>query len=88
MTLHQYFPHAHPDGVFAYYVPDLAEALELSLEEFLGTERLPLEPPVVNVRLWKRVQQIKRISSNHRKAILKVLHGFLTQYGVRGERRQ
>jgi transcriptional regulator with XRE-family HTH domain len=70
---------ATPPG---HLLPALAKALGVSVEELLGTQRLRSEPPVVNVRLWKRLQLIERLPPAARKAVLKVLDGFLAQHGL------
>ena len=75
----------HPATPPGHVLPGLAKALGVSVEEILGTRRLRSEPPVVNVRIWKRVQQIERLPPTARKALLRVLDGFLAQYGVRND---
>jgi transcriptional regulator with XRE-family HTH domain len=68
---------ATPPG---HLLPGVAKALGVSLEELLGAKRLPSEPPVVNVRLWKRVQKIEQLPPAARKAVLRVLDAYLAQY--------
>jgi transcriptional regulator with XRE-family HTH domain len=66
----------------------LAEALGVSLDDLLGTQRLPSQPPVVNVRLWRRFQQVEKLPPAARKAVLKVLDAYLAQHGPQGRSRE
>lgn len=64
----------------AHLLPDLSRALGLTADELLGVRPLPQEPPVVNVRLWKRLQRLQDLPSHARKTILKVLDAYLARY--------
>ena len=54
-----------------------SEALEISADEILGLEmeKYPIETP--SLRLMKRVNRIKNLSTTKQKALLQIIDGFL-----------
>ena len=71
----------------AHVLPELARALGVSVDELLGIRRGPAVPVVTNLRLWRRLQQIERLPPAARKAVLKVLDGYLARFEPEREAR-
>lgn len=71
---------AQTDRPPAHLLPQLARVLQLSVDQILGVQRLPSEPPALDVRLVRRLQKLQKLPPGARKAVLKVLDTFLTRY--------
>jgi len=69
----------------AQALPLLAKALGVSVDEILGTTgrssaaTLQAAPQsTVDLRLWRKLQQLQQLSPQKRRAVLQVLDGYLT----------
>jgi transcriptional regulator with XRE-family HTH domain len=65
-----------------HVLPKLAKALGVSVDELLGVTKSPGDQEAtprstVDLRLWRKLQQIQRLSPQKRRAVIQVLDGFL-----------
>jgi len=64
-------------------VQKLAPALGVSADQLLGLEAAPTSvdaPSTLELRLWKKVRQLRHLPERRRRAILDVLDGLLDQH--------
>jgi transcriptional regulator with XRE-family HTH domain len=61
----------------ASILPNLAKALNVSIEELLGVKPLKNEIPKLGVRLQRRLRQIEKMSPKVKKQIVQLLDTFI-----------
>jgi transcriptional regulator with XRE-family HTH domain len=64
-------------------VQKLAPALGVSADQLLGLDAAPTSidaPSTIELRLWKKVRQLRKLPERRRRAILEVLDGLLDQH--------
>jgi transcriptional regulator with XRE-family HTH domain len=63
----------------AHVLPQLAQALGVRVDELLGVAQLPEEPPIADIRLWRRMQRITALPPAKRRAVFQVIDALLDQ---------
>lgn len=79
MVAHYETQVAAPPG---HVLTKIAQALAISTDELLGLRRGPVKPQdapqsTVDMRLWRKLQQLQKLSPRKRQAVLQVLEDFL-----------
>lgn len=58
-------------------LPQLAQALGVSLEELLGSQPVRKATKPVNTRLHRRLQQIEQLDPNEKRQVLQLIDAFI-----------
>ena len=64
----------------AHLLPAMARALGVSTDELLGVKPVKLQRKLGRERLWRRLNQLDKLSPNERKQVLAVIDAFLDRH--------
>jgi hypothetical protein len=63
----------------AHLLPPLADALNVTVDELVGYERLKEAQAPRNARLWRKLREIEKLGEADRKAVLRFVDALLAK---------
>jgi transcriptional regulator with XRE-family HTH domain len=64
----------------AHLLGQMAEALDVSVDELLGLKPVMDKPAPRNTRLWRKLREIEKPPAGDRKAVIKLVDGMLARH--------